>query len=118
MPDANADPVCFIPLTPAVFHILLAVAECDRHGYGVMRAVEEYSGGKLKLGPGILYGSLKQLLASGWIEEVAGPGGERRRYYRLSEFGKRVAAAEAQRLSNLLMVARANQLLPGVEGAP
>jgi DNA-binding PadR family transcriptional regulator len=110
-----------LPLSPAVFHILLALSGGERHGYAIMREASELSGGALKLGPGTLYRSIKSLLADGLIvetDERPDPAldDERRRYYRLTEFGERVAHAESERLARLVDVARSRRLLP--EGAP
>jgi DNA-binding PadR family transcriptional regulator len=113
---AGRDPEELLPLTPAVFHILLALADGERHGYGVIKEVDARTEGRVRLGPGTLYGSIKRLLAEGMIEE----SGERpdpdlddgrRRYYRLTKFGRRVAVAEAERLSRLVASARAKRLL-------
>ncbi len=109
------------PLTPAVFHILLALAEGERHGYAIMREVAQQSGGRMRLGPGTLYGSLRRLLEEGLIEETEtrpdpALDDERRRYYRLTPAGRRVAEAEAERLDGLARVARARGLLPGSAG--
>jgi DNA-binding PadR family transcriptional regulator len=108
----------FLPLTPAAFQILLALAEDEKHGYAIMQDVEEYSGGRLKMGPGTLYGSLKRMLAAGLVEESEERpdpqmDDQRRRYYRLTGLGRRVLAAEARRLANLINLARARQLLEG-----
>jgi DNA-binding PadR family transcriptional regulator len=108
----------YLPLTPAAFQILLALAEEEKHGYAIMQDVEDYSDGRLKIGPGTLYGSLKRMLASGLVEESdERPDPEmddqRRRYYRLTLLGRRVLAAEARRLANLLQLARARQVLEG-----
>jgi DNA-binding PadR family transcriptional regulator len=105
-----------LPLTPAVFHILLALADRERHGYSIMQDVECRTGGKVRLVPGTLYGSIKRMLADGLIEETderpdAELDDERRRYYRLTAFGRRVAAAEAERLQSLVLEARAKKLL-------
>ena len=99
-----------------MFHILLALADKERHGYDIMREVDERSEGKMRLGPGTLYGSIKRMLSDGWIEELderPDPelDDERRRYYRLSDFGRRVAVAEAERLERLVKSARAKKLL-------
>ncbi len=107
----------FLPLTPAMFHILLALADKERHGYHIMREVDERTGGNVKLGPGTLYGSIKRMMADGLIEELEERpdpevDDERRRYYRLTDFGFRVASAEAQRLEQLVRSARAKKLLP------
>ena len=107
-----------LPLTPAVLHILLALADEERHGYGIMREVEWRTGGQTRLGPGTLYGSIKRMLADGLIEESderpdPAMDDQRRRYYRITDFGRRVAAAEAERLSGLVETARARKLLRG-----
>jgi DNA-binding PadR family transcriptional regulator len=103
-------------LTPAVFHILLALADQDRHGYGIMLEVAERTNQQVRMGPGTLYGTLKRMLDGGLIEE----GGERvdpdlnderRRYYRMTRQGRRAAAAEAERLQALVRVARAKSVL-------
>ena len=87
-----------LPLTPAVLNILLAVADEERHGYAIMREVEERTGGQTRLGPGTLYGSIKRMLADGLIEESderpdPALDDQRRRYYRITDFGRRVAGA-------------------------
>lgn len=104
-------------LTPAVFQLLLALAAGERHGYGLMQEVLAQTGGTFRLGPGTLYGSIKRMLADGLIEESgARPDpaldDERRRYYRLTPFGRQVAAAEAARLAQLVAVAQHRDLLP------
>jgi DNA-binding PadR family transcriptional regulator len=103
-----------LPLPPAVFHILLALAGGPVHGYAVMRDVKERTEGRLRLGPGTLYGSIKRMLEQGLIEEVAGRAtdDERRRYYRLTRWGRRAAAAEAARLQDVVRAAKAHGLLP------
>lgn len=103
-------------LSEAAFHILLAVAEEERHGYGIMREVERRTAGRVRLGPGTLYGSLKRLLGAGWIEETAtrpdlSLDDERRRYYRLTPAGRQIAAAEVRRLQQMLAAARVTGLL-------
>jgi DNA-binding PadR family transcriptional regulator len=110
-------PEDFLPLTPAMFHILLALADKERHGYHIMREVDERTNGNVKLGPGTLYGSIKRMMADGLIEELEERPApdlddERRRYYRLTDFGYRVASAEAQRLEQMVRSARAKKLLP------
>jgi DNA-binding PadR family transcriptional regulator len=109
------------PLTPSVFHILLALAGGERHGYAIMREVAEQSGGRMRLGPGTLYGSLRRLVEDGLIEETEtrpdpALDDERRRYYRLTAEGRRVAQAEAERLDSLAQAARARGLLPAPDG--
>lgn len=112
-----------LPLTPAVFHVLLALADEERHGYAVMQEVERTTEGRVAMGPGTLYGTVKRLLAAGLIEESdERPDPEvddsRRRYYRLTRLGRRVAAAEAARLADAVADARAKRLLPDPETAP
>ena len=104
------------PLTPAMFHILLALAGGERHGYAIMREVEDLTGGAQRLGPGSLYGSIKRMLAEGLIEECGerpdpAADDERRRYYRLTDRGRRAAGAEARRLEALVRAARGRRLL-------
>jgi DNA-binding PadR family transcriptional regulator len=112
----DLSPDDFLPLTPAMFHILLALADRERHGYDIMREVDERTEGKVRLGPGTLYGSIKRMLGDGLVEELderPDPelDDERRRYYRLTEFGHRVAVAEAERLARLVKSARIKKLL-------
>lgn len=103
------------PLTPALFHVLLALTDGDKHGYGIMKEVEHQTAGEVQLSTGTLYGIIKRLLASGWIKEVRGPvikhDDSRRRYYRLSEEGRRIAIAEAKRLEKLVERARHKRLI-------
>lgn len=111
-----AKPESFAPLTPAMFHILMALAKSESHGYAIMRDIESKTGGRYRIGPGTLYGSIKRMLASGWIEEVnerpdPDLDDERRRYYRLTSLGRQVAEAEARRLASLVRLARDAQLL-------
>jgi len=120
MQTRQRDPEILLPLTPAVFHILLALVGCDRHGYSIMQEVNGYTDGKLRLGPGTLYRSIKQMLAEGLIiewDERPDPAldDQRRRYYRLTDFGQRVLKAETERLEQVLNVARVKQRQPGPE---
>jgi DNA-binding PadR family transcriptional regulator len=106
------------PLPSAAFHILLSLADEDLHGYGIMRQVEDQTGGRIRLGPGTLYSSIQSLLEEKFIEEVdlgenTKLGQERRRYYRLSSAGRKLARSEAERLADLLRVARAKKILRG-----
>ncbi len=99
------------PLTPAVFHILLSLADGEKHGYGIMKHVELQTKGGIKMGPGTMYGSIKRMLAAGLIEETEERpdpelDDERRRYYRLTAVGRKVAVAETQRLTQVLKIAR------------
>ncbi|HEX8995518.1 MAG TPA: helix-turn-helix transcriptional regulator [Ktedonobacterales bacterium] len=103
------------PLTPAVFHIMLALADGERHGYSILREVERYTDGQLKLGPTTLYRSIRQMLAAGYIaetEERPDPelDDERRRYYRLTDVGRRAALAETRRLARLVSLAQKTSL--------
>ena len=103
-------------LTPAVFHILLALADEERHGYGIMQEVAALTEREVVMGPGTLYGTLKRMLESGLVEECAERvdpqlNDERRRYYRISKQGRRAAHGEAARLAGLVRVARAKSLL-------
>jgi DNA-binding PadR family transcriptional regulator len=103
-------------MTTAAFHILLAIADQERHGYAIMREVERRSGGEVKLGPGTLYGALQRMLDDGWIEETEAPSdeepSERRRYYRLTKDGRKNLKAEAARLQDWVRLARKKRILP------
>ena len=133
------DPRELLPLTPAVLHILLALADgrrnagqedrVGRHGYAVAQEVEEMTDGQIRMGPGTLYGSIQRMLTSGLIEEVARARGatrgtavgfeedERRRYYRLTPLGSRVLELELARLARVVVIARAKHLLHEPEPA-
>jgi DNA-binding PadR family transcriptional regulator len=113
---SSDDPRAFLPLSASSFHILLALAQGERHGYSISKEVETATEGSVHLGPGTLYRLIKQMLADGWIGEVhrTDPEDPRRRYYRLLPWGRRIAAAEAQRLADLVRVAQARDLLPSV----
>lgn len=112
-PRAAASPAGdFLPLSPAIHHILLALVDEERHGYGIMLEVTRLTGGATKMGPGTLYGTLKRLLSSRLIEESGSRpdpeiDDERRRYYRITPLGSRVLQAETARVSLLLDAARA-----------
>jgi DNA-binding PadR family transcriptional regulator len=117
MEQSGRNPQSLLPLTPAVFNILLALADGEKHGYGIMQEIATQTGGTLRMGPGTLYGSIKRMLEDDLIEESGerpdpAHDDERRRYYRLTEFGQRVAAAEAARLEELVRVAHHRRLLP------
>jgi len=106
----------FQPFTPAVFYILMALADGEKHGYAIMKDIERQTGGRFKVGPGTLYGSLKRMLADGLVEESDSRpdpeiDDERRRYYRLSGLGQNVVKSESQRLAELMQVARQKHVL-------
>jgi len=110
-------PESFLPLHRDTFHILVSLADRDRHGYSVLQDVAERTGGALRFSPSSLYTSIRRLLEQGLIEELAERpdpehDDERRRYYRLTAVGRQVAMAEARRLERLLADARATGLLP------
>ena len=107
-----------LPLPPVTFHILVALADEDRHGYAIMQDVAQRTSGALKLGAGTLYRSVQRMLEQGLISEVnTRPApeldDERRRYYRITPFGRTVAKAEARRLAQMLKLARASGFAPG-----
>ena len=123
MVEEGREPRDLLPLTPAVLHILLALADEERHGYGIMREVEARTGGETRMGPGTLYGSIKRMLADGLIEESderpdSAMDDQRRRYYRITEFGRRVAGAEAGRLQSLVSAARTKKIPFGSRPLP
>jgi DNA-binding PadR family transcriptional regulator len=116
MKTLNINPQDMLPLTPAVFHILLALTEGERHGYAIMREVAESTHRQINMGPGTLYGTIKRLLEAGLIEESdrrpdAKLDDERRRYYCLTGLGQRVVEAEASRYNELAKLARRKRLL-------
>jgi DNA-binding PadR family transcriptional regulator len=106
-----------LPLTPAVFNILLALADGEKHGYGIMLEVEANTNGQVLMGPGTLYGSIKRMLAAGLIEEsdervdpeMDDP--RRRSYYRLTDLGRRTLRMEAERLASQVQIAKAKNVL-------
>ncbi len=120
-PDVDAATESALPLTPAVFHIMLALADGDSHGYGIMQEVDEMTAGKMRLGPGTLYRSMQRMEVDGYIEELplrldSEHDDERRRYYRLTPLGFAVARAEATRLAALVDAAARRRLLRRARG--
>jgi DNA-binding PadR family transcriptional regulator len=111
----NEDFSPFLPLSPAALHILLALAGEDRHGYGIMQEVARQSDGKYRLGPGTLYDNLQKLVTQGIVEEAASRvrnDDPRRRYYRLTRFGRGLLAAEVERLDSVIREARIHLRTP------
>jgi DNA-binding PadR family transcriptional regulator len=118
MPDSKDNPQQYLPLTTAVFHILLALSDGEKHGYAIMREVEKSTAGSVSMGPGTLYGAIKRLLKAGLIAETAerpdpALDDSRRRYYRLTALGRKVLAAETERLALMVSNARAKNVLGG-----
>lgn len=113
---SQRDPQELLPLTPAMFHVLVALADGDLHGYGVIKEISARTGGAVELGTGTLYGIIKRLLADGLVLEskrrpAAADDDERRRYYRLTPFGRLVVTAETQRLEAMIEAARGTRML-------
>ena len=118
---SSKDPQSFLPLTPIVFHILLALSGEERHGYGIIKEVEASTEGQVLIQTGTLYQAIKRLLKAGLIREVESRidpalDDERRRYYALSGMGKRVLSEEVMRLERMVQLAHANQV-PGMDPA-
>jgi len=116
MTETAQTPEDFLPLTPAVFNILLALADSEKHGYGIMLEVEANTNGQVLMGPGTLYGSIKRMLKAGLIEESDERADlemddQRRKYYRLTNLGRRALRMEAERLASQVMVARTKNVL-------
>ena len=119
----SSDPRDRLPLTPVALNVLLALADGERHGYGIMLEVRERTGGKVRLGPGTLYGAIKRLKEGGVIEESGKrpdpeADDERRCYYRLTGFGGKVLAAEVERLDDLVRAARRKGAFPAPQPSP
>jgi DNA-binding PadR family transcriptional regulator len=117
--ERSGDPGDLLPLTPVALNVLLALADGECHGYGIMLEVKERTDGRVRLGPGTLYGAIKRLKEGGVIEESGqrpdpgeAPDDERRRYYRLTGFGGGVLAAEVERLDGLVCAARRKGAFP------
>jgi DNA-binding PadR family transcriptional regulator len=117
LPDSSRrDPQALLPLTPAAFHVLVALADGDRHGYAIIGDIAARTDGRVELGTGTLYGIVKRLLADGLVVEskqrpAASDDDERRRYYRLTPFGCQVVSAETARLEAMVGIARATRML-------
>lgn len=106
-----AEPLDALPLSPRVFSVLLALADGEQHGYGIARAIETHSGGTIRITSGTLYPIIRQMLDNGWIAEIDNED-PRRRTYRLTPRGRRIAQAEAARLAETVRIARDCKLLP------
>ena len=122
MTQPQTTPTQFLPLTPAVFHIMLVLADEDRHGYDIMREIANATDGKIQMGPGTLYGTIKRMLQGGLIvetDERPDPAldDSRRRYYRLTNLGQQVLAAEVERLTSLVQIAQRKNLFNEARGA-
>lgn len=120
MKQRSREPEEMLPLTPAVLHIMLALLDGERHGYGIMQEIAQRTGGKMRMGPGTLYGSLKRMIEDGLIEESGerpdpALDDERRRYYRLTALGQRVIHAEIRRLEQIIQFAHAKHLVANPE---
>lgn len=119
MARADTDPRSLLPLTPAVAHILLALAGGDCHGYAIAKEVEELTDGQIRMGPGTLYGSIGRMMDTGLIEESPrrprDGDDERRRYYRITALGRRALELELRRLARMVAVARTRRLVRGPE---
>ncbi|OGT27971.1 MAG: PadR family transcriptional regulator [Gammaproteobacteria bacterium RBG_16_66_13] len=118
MAEVAQSPESFLPLTQAVFHILLALADGEKHGYAVMQEIEDATEGRVQMGPGTLYGSIKRMLAAGLIEESDDRpdptlDDERRRYYRQTGLGRKVLREEAERMAELMALARRKHVWSG-----
>jgi DNA-binding PadR family transcriptional regulator len=108
----SRDVAKYLPLTPALFHVLLSLVDEQKHGYAILKEVAERTNGSVELSTGTLYGIIKRLLADGLIRESALGSTDRRRAYRLTAFGRRVALAEAERLRDLVLTAQLKKLIP------
>jgi DNA-binding PadR family transcriptional regulator len=117
MRPTKRDPATLLPLTPAMFHVLIALADGEKHGYAVIKEVSRRTGGRLRIGAGTLYALIRRFLEQGVVEESSEQpdpalDDERRRNYRMTEFGRAVAAAAAGRLEELIRMARDKRLVP------
>lgn len=116
MPDIlQRHPEDHLPLSPAVFAILLSLASGEKHGYAIMKEAAEPEGGAIKMGPGTLYGAIDRMIRDGFIEETGSTDDVRRRYYRITSFGHRIVSAEISRIGNIIRAACSKTLLKGVE---
>ena len=114
----NRNPADALPLTYVAYHVLLALATDDRHGYGIIQHVQDRTDGAVRLEAGNLYAAIKRMKEEGWIVEAPRvPGSDaRRRVYRITDFGRAVLAAESQRLEIMVELARESSVLPAKSG--
>jgi DNA-binding PadR family transcriptional regulator len=115
--SSHRNPKEKIPLSPIALYVLLALADGDRHGYAIIKEIETATGGAIRLLPGTLYRLIKQLVDDAWIIEVEAPRSaaaddDRRRYYRITPWGRQIAQAEVDRLAGVMRMARAAKLIP------
>ena len=118
----SAGPALRLPLSPAMLHVLIALADRERHGYAILKEIKRRTDGRVEMSAGTLYGVIRRLYADGMIQESderPDPelDDERRRYYRLTDLGRRAVAAEAERMEGVLRMVRAKNLLPGTKPA-
>lgn len=111
--DSTAEDRSHTPLTPAVFHILLALADGHLHGYGIMQAIEEATSPSMKMGPGTVYGSLQRMEEAGLVEDCGSKDGGKRRLFGMTELGRKTLEAESIRLARLARMVRDKGLVPG-----
>ena len=119
---SSTDPTLHLPLTPAMLDVLIALADRERHGYAILKEIKRRTDGRVEMSAGTLYGIIRRLYTDGIIEESderpdPDLDDERRRYYRLTDFGRRVVTAEAERMEGVLQMVRAKNLLPGAKPA-
>ena len=116
MDRGDRHPAEYLPLTPALFHVLLSLGDGEKHGYAILKEVAGRTSGGVELSTGTLYGIIKRLLADGLIKDSVLGSTDRRRAYRLTPFGRKVALAEAARLQDLVAAAQ-RKLAPKLAGA-
>ena len=122
MPAQKKKPESYLPVTPAMLHVLIALADRERHGYAILKEIKRRTDGGVELSAGTLYGIIRRLYGAGMIEESderpdPDLDDERRRYYRLTGFGRQVVTAEAERMEGVLRMVRAKNLLPETKPA-
>jgi DNA-binding PadR family transcriptional regulator len=121
MPSDERDPSELLPLSPPVLRILITLGDRELHGYAIMQELKERTEGRETLLPGTLYSSIARMVSQGLVQEAErtdqpSSGGPKRRYYRSTDFGRRVARAEMERMETLMNMARATNLIPSTRG--